>query len=64
MSGFDEVLKGFHVLSFSFKKAEAESRGAFSLGEEAKLQPRGLRRRGTEHHGPVHVQPNEVYWSG
>ena len=66
MSGFDEVLKGFHVLSFSFKKAEAESRGAFSLGEEAKLQLLGALRDAGARNTMVLSTCNrtEVYWSG
>ena len=53
-------------MSFSFKKAEAESRGAFSLGEEAKLQLlEALRGAGARNIMVLSTcNRTEVYWSG
>ena len=49
MASVDKVLGSFQALSFSFKKAEASSRDAFTMGPEAQgtlleaLNARGAR---------------------
>ena len=66
MSRIDVVLNEFHALSFSFKKAEAESRGAFSLGEEDKVQLlESLSEVGARNIMILSTcNRTEVYWSG